>query len=145
MSEQEVEVAEALSDLARLFTQSPPPLREFKVERKLANIPKPDPKQEPKTLPASASIIPAHVANGAVVVSSSSTPTSASGPNVNGSVKGSSPGVLSTASPISSPPLPTVALTDGTFHFPENLCTYIYLKRRGWGVGHDTLLVNENP
>ncbi|XP_073385682.1 uncharacterized protein [Physcomitrium patens] len=112
ISEQEVEVAEALFDLARMFTQPLPAAVESKPEAKAADLPKLDPNHETKASPSSASIVTAHVSNGAAVVLSSSIPTPASGPNVNGSVKGSSPGVLSTPSPIRSPPLPTAALAE---------------------------------
>lgn len=133
-----MEVAEALFDLARMFTQPLPAAVESKPGAKAADLPKLDPNHETKASPSSASIVTAHVSNGAAVVLSSSIPTPASGPNVNGSVKRSSPGVLSTPSPIRSPPLPTAALAEGTLHFRGVLRTCIYVERLGRSVGHDS-------
>uniref|UniRef100_A0A7I4A8S5 Uncharacterized protein n=1 Tax=Physcomitrium patens TaxID=3218 RepID=A0A7I4A8S5_PHYPA len=113
VSEQEVEVAEALFDLARMFTQPPPPVAEPKAEPKVVvDVTKSDNKQEAKVSVASGCSVAAQVTNGGVVVQSALTAAPTSGANVGGIVMSSSSGAASAASPIPSPPSAAAPVTE---------------------------------
>lgn len=135
MSEQEVEVAEALFDLARMFTQPPPPVAEPKAETKVVvDMTKIDLKQEAKVSVASVCSATTQVPNGAVVVQSTLTAASTSGANVVGSVMSSSSVAASAASPIPSPPAAAAPVAEGTTRLfglllqMSNITTYTQLK-----------------
>jgi hypothetical protein len=105
VSEQEVEVAEALFDLARMFTQPPPSevkASEAQAEAKVSivNEAKSESKQETK---ASGGSLAAQAPNGGGVVNEVKA----------GGVRGSSPGAGSAASPAPSSPAPGAAAAAG--------------------------------
>lgn len=97
-----MEVAEALFDLARMFTQPAPPAVEARVEAKAAaNEVKPEARQETKV---GGSSLPPQAPNGLGIVNSGSSAGGASVATVGGTVRSNSPGAASAASPAPSPP-----------------------------------------
>ncbi|XP_073392668.1 uncharacterized protein [Physcomitrium patens] len=105
VSEQEVEVAEALFDLARMFTQPAAAVVESKPEPRVIHSDlKSEAKLERKISSGSGSSLPPHPSNGPAVSSSVSAAGPAAGAAVAGTVRSSSPVSASAASPMSSPP-----------------------------------------
>jgi len=116
VSEQEAEVAEALFDLARMFTQPPPSASavESKAEAKAAvNEVKPEGKQDMKI---GGSSLPPQAPTGPAAVPSASSAGGASLAAIGGSVsvRSKSPCATSAASPAPSPPAAAAAsVVDG--------------------------------
>lgn len=125
VSEQEVEVAEALYDLARMFTQPSTAVRKSKVEASMdTDLPKAVQSQVTNVPSASECSAFADASNGAVVVPSALTVAPVSVANACGSVRSSSLGSASAASPI-QPPSPAAApVAEGIVYFLGSMGHY---------------------